>query len=443
VQPVDILILSNGPGELATWVKPTVRSLRQILGTDEDLVRISLILSPCPHANGQEAEVARKIPEINRVQAAEYFWPFLLLGKTHEQWDWRSHGVVLFLGGDQLFPVLASRRLGYASVTYAEWEARWLPWIDAVGAMNAKVLAAVPQRYHKKIQVVGDLMTEVNADPTLQQDQRRIQETLNLTAEIELIGLLPGSKVAKITQGVPLLLAIAQQIHRQRPQTRFVIPVAPTLSVETLAQYADRQFNSWTEAFDGVSAQLVYPQTHPSGEMAALPYLETASGLRVELWTQTPHYGLFSLCQFCLTTVGANTAELGSLGVPMIVLLPTQQLDAMRSWDGIPGMLTNMPGVGSYFARLINWIAQRYLGLLAWPNIWAGKMIVPELIGQLNSEAVAAIGLSWLQEPERLSEIRIALQEARGQSGAALKLAGLVAEQLQEFPNHPSKKLQT
>jgi lipid-A-disaccharide synthase len=37
----------------------------------------------------------------------------------------------------------------------------------------------------------------------------------------------------------------------------------------------------------------------------------------------------------CLTTVGANTAELGSLAVPMIVLLPTQQLDAMRAWDGL------------------------------------------------------------------------------------------------------------
>ncbi len=441
MQPVDILILSNGPGELATWVQPSVRSLRQILGTDEAQVRISLILSPCPHANGQEAEVARKMQEINRVQAAQHFWPFLLLGKTQEQWEWRSQGVVLFLGGDQLFTVLVSRRLGYASVIYAEWEARWLPWIDVVGVMNANVLAAAPQRYHHKIQIVGDLMTEVNADPNLQQDQLRIQETLKLSSETELIGLLPGSKAAKLTQGVPLMLAIAHHLHRQRPQTRFVIPVAPTLSLETLAKYADRQFNPWTEAFDGVNAQLVYSPVHSTGDVLDQPYLETSSELRVELWTKTPHYGLFSLCKFCITTVGANTAELGSLGVPMIVILPTQQLDAMRSWDGVPGLLANLPGVGGYFARLINWIAQRYLGLLAWPNIWAGKMIVPELIGQLNPQTVADIGLSWLQEPERLSEIRQALLRARGESGAAFKLAGLVVEQLQEFPNHPSKEL--
>ncbi|MBO0351648.1 hypothetical protein J0895_21700 [Phormidium pseudopriestleyi FRX01] len=29
---IDIVILSNGPGELATWVRPVVRALRQQLG---------------------------------------------------------------------------------------------------------------------------------------------------------------------------------------------------------------------------------------------------------------------------------------------------------------------------------------------------------------------------------------------------------------------------
>lgn len=60
--------------------------------------------------------------------------------------------------------------------------------------------------------------------------------------------------------------------------------------------------------------------------------MKTDNGLNVELWQENPAYELLSQCSICLTTVGANTAELGALGVPMIVLLPTQQLDAMRSW---------------------------------------------------------------------------------------------------------------
>jgi len=49
----------------------------------------------------------------------------------------------------------------------------------------------------------------------------------------------------------------------------------------------------------------------------------------------------------------------------MIVLLPTHQLDAMR-WDGIPGLLANLPVVGTGMANVINWLALRQLGLLAW-----------------------------------------------------------------------------
>jgi lipid-A-disaccharide synthase len=99
MEPVDILILSNGPGEMTTWVRPVVKALRQLGGEDRETVRISVVLSPCPHAMGKEADLARTYGEVDRVQASNYFWNFFLWGKTAEAWDWRSRGVVLFLGG--------------------------------------------------------------------------------------------------------------------------------------------------------------------------------------------------------------------------------------------------------------------------------------------------------------------------------------------------------
>ena len=113
---VDILILSNGPGEVTTWVRPVVKALREQLGHDISQVRISVILSPCPHASGKEAAIALGYPEVDRVQAAADFWQFLLWGKTAENWDWRNQGAVVFLGGDQLFPVLIGKKLGYKTV---------------------------------------------------------------------------------------------------------------------------------------------------------------------------------------------------------------------------------------------------------------------------------------------------------------------------------------
>ncbi|MEG4850044.1 lipid-A-disaccharide synthase [Microcoleus sp. B5-D4] len=416
---VDILILSNGPGELATWVRPAVQALREQLANAGTQARISVVLSPCPHATGKEAQIASSYPEVDRVQAPEHFFPFLLSGKTAGNWDWYETGVVLFLGGDQFFTVVIGKRLKYRTVIYAEWDARWYRWIDKFAAMKPEVFAKIPQKYAKKFTVVGDLIAEVGNGKS-----DRAGTGAPPLRKIELIGLLPGSKAAKLALGVPLCLSIAQSIHRLRPDTRFVIPVAPTIDVQTLARFADPEQNPCLHLFENASAELHLTET---------PFLQTANNLQVELWTQTPAYDLLSECSLCLTTVGANTAELGSLAVPMIVLIPTQQLDAMKAWDGLPGLLANLPLVGSVFATVINWLIWQ-LGkgkLYAWPNIWAQEEIVPELIGKLEPEVIAQLAIDYLSHPEKLAQMGDRLRAVRGESGAAKKIAELVCEEIE------------
>ncbi|WP_293338592.1 lipid-A-disaccharide synthase [Microcoleus sp. CAWBG58] len=427
---VDILILSNGPGELATWVRPAVQALRQQLANRGTEARISVVLSPCPHATGKEAEIALSYPEVDRVQAPEHFFQFLLSGKTAENWDWYKTGIVLFLGGDQFFTVVIGKRLKYRTVTYAEWDARWYRWIDRFAAMKPEVLAKVPQKYADKFAVVGDLIAEVGDRKSAGAGTGNGAGTAGRAGTgapplrgMEIVGLLPGSKAAKLALGVPLCLAIARSIHRVRPETRFVIPVAPSLDLQTLARFADAEQNPCLHLFDNASAEL---------HLTESPFLQTANGLKIELWTQTPAYDLLSQCSLCLTTVGANTAELGSLAVPMIVLIPTQQLDAMKAWDGLPGLLANLPLVGSVFATAINWLILQ-LGkgkLYAWPNIWAGEEIVPELVGRLEADVVADLAIDYLSHPEKLAQMRDRLRSVRGESGAARKIAELVCEEV-------------
>ncbi|MEH2153744.1 lipid-A-disaccharide synthase [Nostoc sp.] len=422
---VDILVLSNGPGEVTTWVRPVVKALRQELGDDPSLVRISVVLSPCSNASGKEAAIALSYPEVDRVQGAEHFWQFLLWGKTFDNWDWRSRGVVVFLGGDQIFPVVIGKKLGYRTVVYAEWEARWQNWINRFGIMKPQVAARVPQKYAHKFTVVGDLMLE--AGESLDSNS---PSAIIPSLKTELIGLLPGSKAAKLAQGVPLTLGIAEYVHAKRPQTRFVIPVAPTLDLQTLASFANPQKNSIAEIFGFSGASLIVPE-----DAKGKALLKTATGLTVELWQENPAYQLLSQCCICLTTVGANTAEIGALGVPMIVLLPTQQLDAMRSWDGLPGLLANLPVVGTPFAKVINWSFLRFVrrkGLLAWPNIWAQEEIVPELMGRVQPQEVGEMVLNFLANPEKLDDIRAKLRNIRGESGAAQKIAQIVSEEIEK-----------
>jgi lipid A disaccharide synthetase len=402
----DVLILSNGPGEITTWVRPVVRSLRQRCGQDRDRLRISVVLSPCTNASGREVAIARSYPEVDRVQGAAHFFPFLLQGKTAESWDWRDRGVVIFLGGDQIYPVIIGRRLGYKTLIYGEWDTRWHRWVDAFGVMKPELINQAPARYAHKFTMVGDLMADVGAiaAPTS-------------AATAPQIGLLPGSKAAKLAQGVPLCLAIAQHIHTQRPEVRFVLPVAPTLDLATLARFANPQKNPMAHYFGAIAGSI---------EGEEQPVLKTESGVKIALHTDFPAYDRLAQCHLCLTTVGANTAELGALGVPMIVLIPTQQLDAMRAWDGIPGLLANLPGVGGAIAKLINaWFLQKSR-LLAWPNIWAGAEIVPERVGHLQPEAIAQEALSYLDHPERLTEMRENLRRVRGKTGAADQLTDQV-----------------
>ena len=420
VAGVDILILSNGPGEITTWVRPVVKALRQQMGTDRHQVRISLVLSPCPNASGKEVEIAQSYPEIDRVQAAAHFLPFLLWGKTSDPWDWRDRGVVLFLGGDQFFPVVIGKRLGYRTVIYGEWATRWHRWVDRFGVMKRELIDRVPQKYWEKMTVVGDLMADV--EDAGAQEERDVEKNLLNKNDRLLIGVLPGSKPAKLAQGMPLVLAVAQRIQAKRPNARFGLPVAPTLDLETLAKFANPQENPVSQYFGNVAARL--------HQIKDCLFLETENGVQVELWTEFPAHPRFVQCDLCLTTVGANTAELGALAVPMIVLVPTQQLDAMRAWDGIPGLLANLPGVGSLLAKFINGWFLRKSRLLAWPNIWAGEEIVPERVGNLDPQQIADEVIDLLDHPEKLQQMRDRLRQVRGQAGAANHLAAIVWEEV-------------
>ncbi|WP_204137491.1 lipid-A-disaccharide synthase [Halomicronema sp. CCY15110] len=418
---MDVVILANGPGEITTWVKPVVTALRAQVPDSEQL-RISVVLSPCPNATGREAAIAQQYPEVDRVQSAQHFWPFLLRGKTAAGWDWRDRGVVLFLGGDQIYPVIIGRHLGYKTVIYAEWFTNWPRWVNAFGVMNQRLIDQAPQRYRQKYTVVGDLMAD---GQTTLAGQTTAAQQLGLTDDSVLIGILPGSKRAKLTQGVPLLTATADYVGQRHPQVKFVIPVAPTVDLASLMTYADPEQNPFHSVFAAPQLTLVTPS-----EPDQLPYLKTAQGTQIFLWQSFPAHAVTSQCQLCLTTVGANTAELGALAVPMIVLLPTQQLEAMNAWDGILGLLVALPLVGKPFNILINRLLLAYLSrrrkLFAWPNIWAGREVVPELLGRLTADDLGDRVLNYLDHPEQLQQMRDDLQQVRGVSGAAQKLAQIV-----------------
>lgn len=408
----DLVILSNGPGELSTWVRPVLQGLMM----RPQFSRVSILLSPCPHAGGNEQTVAATFPGVDRVLGPEQFFPFLLWGKTPDAWKWHRQGVVVFLGGDQFYAVAIGKRLGYRIVTYAEWTPRWLPWIDHCGVAQSQILKKVPRRYRSKVTVVGNLMTDIQPSA----NSVSFLDQLGWPPGTEIVGLLPGSKPAKLRVGVPFCLGVADQLQQYRPQTQFIIPVAPGLSLATLSRYADSSDNPLISNYLGNTATVVQPDQ-------GLPYLSTPQGTKVWLWLPNPAYDLLVHCQICLTTVGANTAELTALMVPMMVLLPIQHLAGAPIGDGLLGLVARLPFVGE--------VINRYIlppGFKAWPNIWADQEIVPEWVGPLSPKSVAQYLQTVLASPSRLQAIQLSLRDVRGEVGAVSRFAQLVSATLAE-----------
>jgi hypothetical protein len=67
-------------------------------------------------------------------------------------------------------------------------------------------------------------------------------------------------------------------------------------------------------------------------------------------------------------------------------------------------------------------------GFLAWPNISAGRAVVPERVGLITPAEIAEEAADWLAQPERLLGMREDLRSLRGQPGAVTALASLVEE---------------
>ena len=413
---VAIIFVSNGPGELSTWVRPLAVRLHEQWSLRpcqaDSGCSLHLVLVPCPNGTGQEAAVARRWNLFERVVPAARFWALLLRPKRHGPWPRR--GVVVFLGGDQFWTVLLSARLGYRHLTYAEWVARWPRWNDRLALMGTAAASRLAPRWRDRARVVGDLMA----------DLANIPSEGSVLPPGEWVALLPGSKRAKLQVGMPFLLQTADCLARLRPGCRFLLPVAPTTTVTELMAYAGPA--NPIAAHFGTGE----PTLERSQERNGRDVLRTVGGQAIVLVQEHPAHALLSQCALALTTVGANTAELGALGLPMLVLLPTQHLEVMQAWDGWMGLLVRLPFLRRLLGVALTAWRLQHRRFLAWPNISAGRSVVPEHVGAITPAGIAAEAAQWLGHSERLAGIREDLRSLRGGAGAVDALAEMVVDLL-------------
>ncbi len=163
---------------------------------------------------------------------------------------------------------------------------------------------------------------------------------LNLSAHAVVVALLPGSRRSEIAYVAPTLLAAAEEMHRQRPSLKFVLPVVPGLRdlVEPLRQ-------------------------------------RLAANVPLILLNGQSHEAL-AACDVTLVASGTATLEAALFKRPMVITYNMQWL----SWQ----MMKRMK-------------YQPWVGL---PNILLNDFAVPELLQDAATpQALATAAFAWLDNP--------------------------------------------
>jgi len=241
------------------------------------------------------------------------------------------------------------------------------------------------------------------------------------------IALLPGSKKAKLSVGIPYFLEIADHICKKNKNINLIIPIAPTTNTNEYLFFQSHEnpiaknYSSKIKSIKDVKSSI-------------FDYvIETSNTTKIYLISKHPCYEALKSCDLAITTVGANTAELSALALPMIVVLPTQHLNVMNSWDGIFGIIGKISFMNKFFTFIVKKWYLKKKKFFAWPNIKARKLIVPERIGNVLPEQIANEAIFLIKNKKYLKEQKKNLSKQRGRTGAVKKLAHIIFNSIKKL----------
>lgn len=409
----ELILTANSPGEVAGWVAPAVPALKEALPGS----RITVFVPPCTFASGCELQVVTGLPAVDAAYGPGDFLRFAMLGIRPKGFVPGRRGAVLFLGGELTNAVLLAKRLRYPAVAYTEgfvnWTDSFARFAVPYAVTREKLLAkGVPA---EKVTVVGNLMLDA---VRVQRKPEEVREELGASGR-ELVLLLPGSRPAEVEYMTPFLVKTVDLLRKARPATAFVLSLSPFAQPAQLAA-----------ALAGASAAELGVDARFSAAEGGnvVGEILTADGARLSVW-QGRRFDLMAASDLALTIPGTNTAELGHLGVPMVVALPLTHPERIPL-EGLAGLIGNLPRLGKALKRRILPRLAARMPYAAWPNQLAQEYVVPELRGEVTPEDAAEEAAQLLSDAAKRAATSGRLRRIMGEPGAARRLASLVAKEV-------------
>lgn len=200
-----------------------------------------------------------------------------------------------------------------------------------------------------------------------------VREQLQLSDDVKVVGIFPGSRQGELNYIFATLLATAKKLHEEDPCVVFIVPVAPSLQRSELESRI-REF------------------------CALLPIYLVEEDI----------YAVADACQAVLTVSGTVTLQLALAGTPMAIVYKVAPLSY-----AIGRRLIKIP----------------YAGL---PNIIAGQEIVREFIqDDAQPEALKTELLRLLNDAAYRKQVQddlIHVQKQLGRPGCSRRVADMVAD---------------
>ncbi len=390
----QVVLVSNGPGELYTWVRPVLDALRR--RAPETRIAISLV--PCQFAGGNEATIARAFGPDLVTTPAQYLRGAALGAAPEGLQGEPGAGVVIGLGGNAALAVALARRLGHPAYRYS-FEPAWQRGLSGLLVPDERVRARAVRGGAPtgKVAVVGNLV----ADAVEEADEAPAPGSPHVL-------VFAGSRDTFAVHLIPLLIGVVDRLHEALPGARFVWPVSRLLSAGTVA-----------DGVAGRHAATLHGMAGTLEQREGRRFVVTPRGGRLELVPEEERYAHMRAADVALTIPGTNTLELGIAGVPSIVLLPLNRpelipLEGAGHWLGL------VPLVGRYLKR--HAVRAFVSGLkvpVSLPNRMSGEELMVELSGHVDPGRVAGATLELLADPAGLAARRARLLETMPRRGAA------------------------
>lgn len=398
---VEIVLLTNGPGELYTWAGPMLRAIRAAHGD----LRVVLGLLPCPFASGQELRIAKELG-FDAVSTVAENLAFIAGGPKPAAFDGshkHARGIVLGLGGDVAFPGRIASRLGYPAWRYS-FEPYWKDSLERLFVHDERTL----EKAHRsgpqdRIEDIGNLVADA-----LEAERAPVK-----ASGLDVL-IMAGSRRFEVEHMLPLFAAVAERIASIIPDVRFHWPRS-----RLLEDSAIRTALSGQKVLDlgGVPTRLEND------------HLVTPSGTKIRVAPEEGRYGLMKIADLALTIPGTNTLELGIAHVPSVVCLPLQKMELIPIENPLR-YLGLIPGVGPVIKRKLVDVALSRFKFVALPNMITDEAIQPELRGTVTPDDIARASIGLLEDAPERERIKSRLMATMPTPGTAARLAARIFERL-------------